>query len=278
MVDQAGHAQAWRAQRGKTARGFDVLHLLPVHVPADRGQRQGGRAPATPAERDRIGITLVSPTRRATPRRRCRRWPQAPAGCAPLEPAAPYRGRRAPSPACSASADRQLANGEFNHSSAKLILLDADGRILARSDKVGSVPDPAFVARSGARWRPPRKAADPVSSARVAAQAWFHRRRQAQPALSRKTRARVRACPRRRSGDSIPAIRRDHARGGCAWARTIPAGDLIQVSRSPRPLPAFPPRTGGRHASNSGTYNDKVVMQFTVATVFWGIVGMLVGC
>ena len=27
----------------------------------------------------------------------------------------------------------------------------------------------------------------------------------------------------------------------------------------------------------SGTYNDKVVMQFTVATVFWGIVGMLVG-
>ena len=29
--------------------------------------------------------------------------------------------------------------------------------------------------------------------------------------------------------------------------------------------------------ANSGTYNDKVVMQFTVATVFWGIVGMLVG-
>ena len=41
---------------------------------------------------------------------------------------------------------RQLANGEFNHSS-ELILLDADGRILARSDKVGSVPDPAFVAQ-----------------------------------------------------------------------------------------------------------------------------------
>ena len=29
--------------------------------------------------------------------------------------------------------------------------------------------------------------------------------------------------------------------------------------------------------ADSGTYNDKVVMQFTVATVFWGIVGMLVG-
>ena len=29
--------------------------------------------------------------------------------------------------------------------------------------------------------------------------------------------------------------------------------------------------------AESGTYNDKVVMQFAVATVFWGIVGMLVG-
>ena len=29
--------------------------------------------------------------------------------------------------------------------------------------------------------------------------------------------------------------------------------------------------------ANNGTYNDKVVMQFTVDTVFWGIVGMLVG-
>jgi len=27
----------------------------------------------------------------------------------------------------------------------------------------------------------------------------------------------------------------------------------------------------------TGTYNDKVVRQFAVATVLWGIVGMLVG-
>ncbi len=27
----------------------------------------------------------------------------------------------------------------------------------------------------------------------------------------------------------------------------------------------------------SGTYNDKVVKQFAIATVLWGIVGMLVG-
>lgn len=41
---------------------------------------------------------------------------------------------------------RQLSNGEFNHTSA-LILLDADGRILARTEKVGSDIDPAFLGK-----------------------------------------------------------------------------------------------------------------------------------
>ena len=40
---------------------------------------------------------------------------------------------------------RLLADGEFNHSSA-LILLDANGRIIARTEKMGSDPDPEFVA------------------------------------------------------------------------------------------------------------------------------------
>jgi protein SCO1/2 len=39
---------------------------------------------------------------------------------------------------------RQLENRDFNHSSA-LILLDADGRVLARSSQMGD-PDPDFVA------------------------------------------------------------------------------------------------------------------------------------
>ena len=40
---------------------------------------------------------------------------------------------------------RQLADGEFNHTSA-LVLLDADGRVAARTEIIGSKPDPAFVA------------------------------------------------------------------------------------------------------------------------------------
>jgi protein SCO1/2 len=40
---------------------------------------------------------------------------------------------------------RQLSDGEFNHTSA-LILLDANGRIVARTEKMGSELDPEFLA------------------------------------------------------------------------------------------------------------------------------------
>lgn len=40
---------------------------------------------------------------------------------------------------------RALADGEFNHTSA-LVLLDGEGRVLARTERLGSVPDPAFLA------------------------------------------------------------------------------------------------------------------------------------
>ena len=40
---------------------------------------------------------------------------------------------------------RALANGDFNHTSA-LFLLDGEGRVLDHSDRLGPVPDPAFLA------------------------------------------------------------------------------------------------------------------------------------
>lgn len=40
---------------------------------------------------------------------------------------------------------RQLEDGEFNHTSV-WVLLDANGRILARTEQIGSRPDPEFVA------------------------------------------------------------------------------------------------------------------------------------
>jgi protein SCO1/2 len=40
---------------------------------------------------------------------------------------------------------RALADGDFNHTSV-LVLLDADGRIVARTERIGGFPDPQFVA------------------------------------------------------------------------------------------------------------------------------------
>ena len=39
---------------------------------------------------------------------------------------------------------RRLVDGDFNHTSG-LILLDADGRIIAKTDKLGSIPDAGFL-------------------------------------------------------------------------------------------------------------------------------------
>jgi protein SCO1/2 len=40
---------------------------------------------------------------------------------------------------------RQLAGGDFNHTAA-LTLLDADGRIVARTENIGATPDAEFLA------------------------------------------------------------------------------------------------------------------------------------
>ena len=40
---------------------------------------------------------------------------------------------------------RVLSDGEFNHTSA-LILLDAEGRVIARTETLGNKPDPVFLA------------------------------------------------------------------------------------------------------------------------------------
>ena len=53
---------------------------------------------------------------------------------------------------------RALANGEFNHNSV-LVLLDGEGRELARTEHIGTKPDPAFLAAVHAAVRNPTKRA-----------------------------------------------------------------------------------------------------------------------
>lgn len=100
----------------------------------------------TPAERARLDILLVSldPARddpaalkRIAEKRKLdpARWTLARTEAAGVRRTAAVLGIRY----------RALADGEFNHSSA-LVLLDGEGRVLARTEQLGAKADPAFVA------------------------------------------------------------------------------------------------------------------------------------
>ena len=146
MVDQAGQAQPWRAQRGKPRLVSMFYTSCPFMCPLIVESGKAIERQLTPAEQDRIGITLISmDPRRDTPKALAavvakrkldtRRWTLASPRQDDVRQIAGVLGVRY----------RQLADGEFNHTSA-LVLLDAEGRVLARTEKMGSQPDPEFVA------------------------------------------------------------------------------------------------------------------------------------
>jgi protein SCO1/2 len=146
LVDQAGKQGPWRTQRGKprlVAMFYtSCQYICPLIVDSGKAiERQ-----LTPAEQKRIGITLISmDPRRDTPKALAavvakrkldtRRWTLASPRQDDVRQIAGVLGVRY----------RQLADGEFNHTSA-LVLLDAEGRVLARTEKMGSQADPEFVA------------------------------------------------------------------------------------------------------------------------------------
>ena len=146
LVDQDGRALAWPALRGKprlVAMFYtSCQYICPLIV--DSGKAVEHRLSA--AERKRIGIVLVSmdaarddpQALRQVVRQRgldTARWTLATPRAQDVRDIAAVLGVRY----------RQLADGGFNHSSA-LVLLDADGRVLARTERMGTQPDPEFVA------------------------------------------------------------------------------------------------------------------------------------
>lgn len=146
LLDQAGKRQPWSAQRGKprlVAMFYtSCQYICPLIVDSGKAiERQ-----LTPAEQKRIGITLISmDPLRDTPKALSSvvakrkldtaRWTLASPRKDDVRQVAGVLGVRY----------RELADGEFNHTSA-LVLLDADGRVLARTEKMGTKPDPEFVA------------------------------------------------------------------------------------------------------------------------------------
>ena len=146
LLDQHGRTADWRALRGKprlvSMFYTSCQYICPLIVESGKAVERE----LSPAQRARLGVVLISmdPARddaaalaRTATQRQVdpQRWLLAAPPANKVREVAGVLGVRY----------RQLADGEFNHTSA-LVLVDADGRILARTEQMGSKPDPQFVA------------------------------------------------------------------------------------------------------------------------------------
>ena len=146
LTDQHGRAFDWRTRRGQpqlVAMFYtSCQYICPLIVDSGKAIEKS----LTPAQQQRLGILLISiDPKRDTTQALARvalqrkldpqRWTLARPASADVRAVAGVLGVRY----------RALADGEFNHTSA-LVLLDADGRILARTEQVGTRPDPEFLA------------------------------------------------------------------------------------------------------------------------------------
>jgi protein SCO1 len=146
LQDQAGHKFEWRTRRGKPQLVAMFYTSCPFICPLIVDSGKGVENALAPAELARLEILLISmDPERDTPaalaqvaqRRKLdtTRWTLASPQSDDVRAVAGVLGIRY----------RKLADGGFNHTSA-LVLLDAEGRIVARTEKIGSVPDPEFLA------------------------------------------------------------------------------------------------------------------------------------
>jgi protein SCO1/2 len=145
LTDQDGNTADWRIHRGKpqvVAMFYtSCQYICPLIVDSGKAVEHA----LTPAEHARLGILLVSmDPRRDTPAALMSvvkkrnldpaHWSLASPRADDVRSVAGVLGVRY----------RQLADGDFNHTSG-LLLLDREGRIVARTDKIGTVPDPGFI-------------------------------------------------------------------------------------------------------------------------------------
>jgi len=146
LIDQDGRSFDWGSRRGKpqvlSMFYTSCRYVCPLIVDSGKAIEKS----LTPAQRKQLGILLISMdpanddpqalTSVANKRKLDHSlWTLASPQPDQVRAIAGILGIRY----------RALADGDFNHSSA-LILLDAQGRIITRSEQVGSKLDPEFVA------------------------------------------------------------------------------------------------------------------------------------
>lgn len=145
LTDQDGKVREWHGYRGRprlvSMFYTSCQYICPLIVDSGKAIERN----LTPAQQQRLGIVLIS----MDP---ARDTPAALKGVADTRRLDPARWSlvRPPTGDVRAIAGvlgiryRALADGEFNHTSV-LVLLDADGRVLARTEQVGGQPDPEFM-------------------------------------------------------------------------------------------------------------------------------------
>jgi protein SCO1/2 len=146
LTDQHGRTADWRSHRGQpqvVAMFYtSCQYICPLIVDSGKAVQHA----LTPAEQAKLGILLIS----MDPKRDTPAALMSVAKKRGLDPARWSLASPRPDDVRSAAGVlgvryRQLADGEFNHTSA-LMLLDRDGRIVARTATIGSVVDPDFIA------------------------------------------------------------------------------------------------------------------------------------
>jgi len=144
LVDQNGQAFAFGARAGKPQLVSMFYTSCPYVCPLIIDTLKKTQAGLTPAERAQVDVLLISfDPERDTPARLnqvfgerhidAQTWTLARTEAPSVRKLAALFGIQY----------RALQNGEVNHSSA-LLLLDAQGRIVARTETIGAI-DPAFV-------------------------------------------------------------------------------------------------------------------------------------
>ena len=146
VTDQDGTVREWRSFRGRprlvSMFYTSCQYICPLIIDAAKALERS----LTPTQLQRLGIVMISldPARdspavlRETAARRrldSARWSLVVPPAAEVRAVAAVLGVRY----------RQLADGDFNHTSV-LILLDPEGRVLARTEQMGSKGDPEFLA------------------------------------------------------------------------------------------------------------------------------------
>jgi protein SCO1 len=145
LTDQHGRTADWRRHRGQpqvVAMFYtSCQYICPLIVDSGKAVEHA----LTPAEKAKLGILLISmDPKRDTPTALMGIVKQRKLDAAQWSLASPRANDVRGVAGVLGVRYRQLADGEFNHTSA-LVLLDRDGRIVARTEKIGSVVDPEFI-------------------------------------------------------------------------------------------------------------------------------------